>query len=140
MEGAVRSLTTRTAPEDHRHQLVRYVIVGGCGYVIAMAIYAIGLASGASAYAAIIPAFVLNGAFNFVVNRRWSFPASGRPVRSELFRFCVVAAGTLVANYCVMYLLHDVAGLAAIPAQAITILAVVPVGFLGNKLWSFDAS
>ncbi len=47
--------------------------------------------------------------------------------------------GSLVANYATLYVLHDVAGLAAVPAQALAILVATPVGFLGNKLWSFRA-
>jgi putative flippase GtrA len=137
MEGVARSFTTQRAPERHGPQLVRYLVVGGCGYVLGMAIYAAQVAVGVSAYAAVIPAFVLNGAFNFVLNRRWSFPASGRPVHSELLRFCVVAAATLLANFVVLRLLHGGIGLAPVPAQALTVVLVTPVGFLGNRQWSF---
>jgi putative flippase GtrA len=139
MEGAVRQRLSRGAP-THAEQLIRYLVVGGCGYLLAMAIYAGQYAAGVSAYAAVPAAFVLNGAWNFVLNRWWSFPPTGRPVRTELTRFCVVAAASLVANYSVLYLLHHVAGMAAVPAQALAIVIVTPVGFLGNKLWSFDAA
>jgi putative flippase GtrA len=132
-----RVLTTR-AP-GHAEQLVRYVAVGGAGYVLAMAIYSLEIVLGVSAYVAIWPAFVANGVFNFVLNRAWSFPSSGLPVRTEALRFCTVAAMTLVANYAVFYLLHGVAGLPPVPAQALTIVLVTPIGFLGNKLWSFRA-
>jgi putative flippase GtrA len=30
--------------------------------------------------------------------------------------------------------------LAAVPAQALAILIALPIGFLGNKLWSFRAA
>jgi putative flippase GtrA len=121
-------------------QLVRFLIVGACGYVLAMAIYSGQIAAGISAYAAVPAAFILNGLFNFTLNRLWTFPPSGRPVTSELARFCAVAAGSLVVNYGALYVLHDVVGLAAVPAQALAIIIATPVGFLGNKLWSFGAA
>lgn len=107
--------------------------------MLAMAVYSAEIAVGVSAYAAVLPAFVLNGVFNFVANRAWSFPQSGLTVPTELRRFLVVAAVTLASNYAALHLMHDVAGLAAVPAQAIAIVLVAPIGFLGNKLWSFRA-
>jgi dolichol-phosphate mannosyltransferase len=116
---------------------VRFGIVGALGYVLAMAVYAAQIALGVSAYAAVPAAFVLNGLFNFTLNKLWTFPPSGRALGAELVRFWVVGAGSLVVNYCALYVLHDVAGIAPVPAQAAAIVAATPVGFLGNKLWSF---
>jgi putative flippase GtrA len=127
------------APETGT-QLIRFLIVGGCGYVLAMAIYSGQIAAGVSTYAAVPAAFILNGLFNFTLNRLWTFPPSGRPVTSELGRFCAVAALSMIVNYGALYLLHDGAGLAAVPAQALAIIIATPVGFLGNKLWSFGAA
>jgi putative flippase GtrA len=126
-------------PRDHREEMVRFVIVGGCGYVLAMALYAAEIELGVSPYVAVPPVFVLNGLFNFTFNRLWSFPRSGRRVHDELGRFALVAAASLATNYGVLYLLHDVAGLAAVPAQALAVIAATPVGFLGNKFFSFAA-
>ena len=124
-------------PQDHRDEMLRFLVVGGFGYVLAMLFYAALIAAGVSPYVAVPPVFVFNGLFNFTLNRLWSFPRSGRPVHHELGRFVVVAAGSLAANYTVLYLLHDVAGLAPVPAQALAIVAATPVGFLGNKFFSF---
>ena len=121
-------------------QLTRYVIVGACGYVLAMALYAAEIAAGVDPYVAVPPVFVANGLFNFFLNRLWSFPPSGLLLRTELGRFCVVALGSLVVNYASLYVLHDVAGNPPVPAQALAIVIATPVGFLGNKLWSFNAS
>lgn len=118
-------------------QLARYVVVGGCGYVLALVLYAAQLAAGVPPFTAVPLAFVANGFFNFFLNRVWSFPASGRRVHSELARFAVVAVGSLVVNYTMLFLFHRVAGIPALPAQAMAIVVAMPVGFLGNKLWSF---
>jgi putative flippase GtrA len=131
--------TSRSALDGSRGQLFRYVVVGGCGYVLAMVLYAGQVAAGVSPYAAVPVAFVANGLFNFALNRAWSFPASGRPVRSELARFGVVALASLVVNYATLYLLYGVAGMPPVPAQALAIIVAVPVGFLGNQRWSFRA-
>ncbi len=136
MSSLIEPISAR-GTHDPATQLVRFGVVGALGYLLAMAVYASQIAVGVSAYAAVPAAFILNGLFNFVLNRLWTFPPSGRSIGSELVRFWVVGAASLVANYCALYLLHDVAGLAAVPAQAIAIVAATPVGFLGNKLWSF---
>lgn len=120
-----------------RGEALRYLIVGGCGYVLAMALYASEVWSGVPTFAAVPLAFVANGLFNFFLNRYWSFPASGRRISSELGRFAVVALASLIVNYAMLYILHVVAGIPAVPAQAIAIVVATPVGFVGNKLWSF---
>lgn len=124
-------------PRDHQDELLRFVVVGACGYVLAMVLYAGQIAAGVSAYGAVPLTFVANGLFNFTLNRRWSFGPSGRPVHDELARFGLVALGSLVVNYGTLFVLHGLAGVAAVPAQAVAILVAVPVGFLGNKLFSF---
>ena len=122
---------------DARGELVRYSIVGGCGYLLALALYAGQLGVGVSPYAAVPLPFIANGLFNFFANRAWSFPHSGRPLRGEMTRFVVVAAGSLVVNYATLSLLLSTTSLPPLAAQAIAIVAALPVGFLGNKLWAF---
>ncbi len=51
-------------------------------------------------------------------------------------RFLVVSVGALAANLLFLRLLVAV-GLGKIVAQAIAIILVTPLNFLGNKLWSF---
>jgi putative flippase GtrA len=128
------------APVGSRQQLLRYLVVGGCGYVLALVLYAGQLAVGVPPFTAVPLAFVANGLFNFAVNRIWSFPSSGRTVQHELGRFGIIALASLVVNYGSMYLLYEVVGVAALPAQALAIIIATPVGFLGNKLWSFRAA
>lgn len=128
-----------TRPEQTAGQLVRYSIIGGCGYLLAMALYGLQIAAGVEPYTAVPAAFVANGMFNFFANRAWSFPGSGRPLRHEFTRFWIVGLVSLVVNYACLYVLYDVAGMPPVPAQALAIVAATPVGFLGNKLWSFRA-
>jgi putative flippase GtrA len=118
-------------------QLVRYLIVGGCGYVLAVACYAGALAIGVPPYPAVVIVFALNGVFNFTLFRRWAFPRSGNRVGTEARRFAVVALVTLAANYAVFGALYSLAGLPPLAAQALAIVAVTPIGFVANRSWSF---
>lgn len=140
MTSVLRRAPGGADPARSAGQLVRYVIVGAAGYALAMGIFAAELALGVSPFAAVPLPFVANGLFNFWLNRVWSFPASGRPVRSELSRFGVVAGASLIVNYGVFYLLLEVAGMPPLPAQALAIIVATPVGFIGNKVWSFGAA
>jgi len=129
-------------PADHRigPQAVRYLIVGGSGYVLAIAVYALLIAIGTPPYPAVVAIFVLNGLYNFVMMRIWAFPSSGRRAHGDLLRFCVVAAGSLVINYASFALLYSLLGLPAVVAQGLAIAIAAPFGFLANRAWSFSAA
>lgn len=133
------ALLTRDVVEHPFAQMLRYGAVAGCGYVLAIAVYAGALAIGVPPYPAIIIAFVLNGLFNFAVIRIWAFPPSGRRPSSELRRFAVVAAGSLIINYGSFAILYSVLDVPATLAQAIAIAIAAPFGFIANRLWSFGA-
>lgn len=126
--------------ETAHGQLLRYLVVGGCGYLLAMAAYAALTGAGVPAYPAVAVVFVLNGAFNFTLFRLWAFPASGRDAHSELGRFCVVALVSLAVNYSSFALLYSLIGLPAVPAQALAIVIATPAGFVLNRVWSFGAA
>ena len=50
--------------------------------------------------------------------------------------FLVVSLAALAANLGVLAALVEL-GVPEVPAQAIAIVVVTPLSFLGNKLWSF---
>jgi putative flippase GtrA len=52
-------------------------------------------------------------------------------------RFFVVAFAGLLVNQFWLVVFLDVLGLGKIVSQAIAIVLVLPLNFLGNKLWSF---
>lgn len=128
----------RSAPDGRvASQLVRYGVVAGSGYLLAIALYTGELAIGVAPYPALGIAFVLNGLYNFTLMRIWAFPPSRRGVRSDLGRFCSVAAFSLVVNYLSFAALYSGADLAATTAQRLAILIAAPITFLANRLWSF---
>jgi putative flippase GtrA len=130
--------TLLSGPTEHPTvQIVRYGVVAGCGYLLAIAIYSGELAIGIAPYVALGIAFVLNGIFNFVLVRLWAFPPSGRTLGSDFGRFCIVAAASFVVNYASFAVLYSALGLGAATAQRLAILIAAPVTFLANRLWSF---
>lgn len=118
-------------------QLMRYAIVVGFGYLLAVALYSGELDIGIPAYVGFGLAFILNGLFNFTLLRIWVFPPSGRGFRGDLLRFCVVATSSFVVNYTSFAVLYSVIGLAATTSQRLAIVIGAPITFLANRLWSF---
>jgi putative flippase GtrA len=116
-------------------QLLQFSVVGASGYVINLGIYALLLGLGAHTAAAI--SFVVSAANNYWWNRHWTFAHAKGHFGYQGMRFFVVSAIAFAANQVWLFLLLDVAGLGKLVAQAIAILLVVPMNFIGNKLWSF---
>jgi putative flippase GtrA len=133
----IRQILLSRPVEHPTVQVIRYGLIAGCGYLLAIAIYSGELAIGIPPYAALGVAFVLNGLFNFTLIRIWAFPPSGRAVKSDLSRFAIVAAVSFVFNYASFAVLYSAIGLGASTSQRLAILIAAPVTFLLNRLWSF---
>jgi putative flippase GtrA len=126
--------------KDHlAGQLLRYLLVAGAGYLFALAVYASALNVGINPYAAVAITFALNGLFNFVGFRIWTFQPSGRRPTGELARFCVVASGSLLVNYASFAIFYELVELPALLAQAMAIAVAAPFGFVANRQWTFRA-
>jgi putative flippase GtrA len=136
MIGETLSLRPVTHPAA---QLIRYAVIVSCGYLLAITIYSGELSVGIAPYLGLGVAFVLNGAFNFLLLRTWAFPSSGRGIGSEIGRFCVVAVASFMVNYAVFAVLYSAIGIAPDTSQRIGILIAAPVTFAGNRVWSFRA-
>jgi putative flippase GtrA len=120
-------------------QMIRYGLIAGCGYLLAIAAYSGELAIGIAPYLGLGIAFVLNGLFNFALIRMWAFPPSGRRLHVDLSRFALVAAGSFVVNYASFAVLYSLAGLGAETSQRLAILIAAPVTFIANRVWGFRA-
>ena len=118
-------------------QLVKFCVVGGTGYVVNLAVYALLVAGFDVHYIpAAVCSFLVAVTNNYTWNRLWTFRAQRGHVAWQGMRFLVVSTLALGANLLVLHLLVT-AGLGKIPAQAIAIVLVTPINFVGNKLWSF---
>ena len=118
-------------------QLLKFCVVGASGYAVNLAVYALLVRRAQVHYIpAAVGSFVVAVTNNYTWNRHWTFRRQRGHVAYQGLRFLVVAVVTLGANIGILRLLVDV-GVGKILAQAIAIVLVTPLNFVGNKLWSF---
>ena len=121
-------------------QLVKFGVVGGIGYVINLAVFAVLVeALGVHHILAAVVAFCVAVTNNFLWNRRWTFRATEGHPGFQAARFLTVSVLALGVNLILLYLLVDVAGAPELPSQALSVAAAMPFNFIGNKLWTFGA-
>ena len=118
-------------------QLGKFVAVGTSGYVVNLAVYS-ALVSGPGLHylVAAVCSFLVAVTNNYAWNRLWTFRHQRGHVAYQGMRFLVVSVAALGANLLILHALVS-AGVGKIPAQAIAIILVTPLNFVGNKLWSF---
>jgi dolichol-phosphate mannosyltransferase len=118
-------------------QLAKFGAVGASGYVVNLVVYAVLLKwAGLHYLGAAFCSFLVAVANNYWWNRHWTFRGQRGHFAYQGMRFAAVSAVALAANLVVLRLLVAL-GLGKLVAQAIAIIAVTPLNFLGNKLWSF---
>lgn len=138
-----RALANRIALATRRPanwvQLLKFGVVGGSGYLVNLAVFAVlaGLLGMHYVPAAII-AFCVAVSSNFLGNRRWTFgPGDGR-AGFQAARFFTVSIAALLINLAVLEALVSVS-VGKLAAQAIAVALAMPFNFVGNKLWAFAA-
>ena len=118
-------------------QLGKFCVVGAVGYLINLAVYDALLHEGVHYLVAATCSFLVAVTSNYTWNRVWTFRELRGHFGVQGMRFFVVSLAALGANLFVLHLLIAQGGLAKLPAQAVAIVAVTPLNFVGNKLWSF---
>jgi putative flippase GtrA len=119
-------------------QLARYAIVGVIGYVISVATFAVLYhVAGASPWIAATGAFCLALTNNFLWNRHWTFQAGEGHAGFQATRFVLINIAAFIFSLGVLRLMIDVAGLPAVSAQAIAVLAAAPPNYVAHRIWSF---
>ena len=118
-------------------QLVRFCVVGATGYAVNLVVYSLlVLEFGVHYVPAAICSFLVAVTNNYTWNRLWTFRAQRGHVAYQGMRFLIVSTLALLANLVVLHFLVE-AGASEVLAQAIAIVLVTPLNFVGNKLWSF---
>ncbi len=121
-------------------QLVRFGLVGGVGFVVNLAVYALCVHSiGLDYHIAAVVAWIVAVMNNFVLNRHWTFDARDGRAGFQAIRFVAVSLFAFAFSLLLLTLLVEAAGLSKVPAQALAVAGATPLNFLGNKLWSFRA-
>jgi putative flippase GtrA len=120
-------------------QLAKFAAVGAAGYVVNLVVYTALLRGAGWHYAAAATgSFLVAVTNNYVWNRVWTFREERGHVGFQGLRFLVVALVAYVANLGILSALIAF-GTDKVLAQAIAIVLVTPLNFIGNKLWSFRA-
>jgi putative flippase GtrA len=137
MEVTVRS-RAHTVLRTRRHwvQLGKFCAVGAVGYGINLAIYAALLHAGFHYLLAATGSFLVAVTSNYMLNRHWTFRDRRAGIAAQGMRFFVVSLASLGANLLVLHALISF-GAGKLVGQAIAIVLVTPLNFVGNKLWSF---
>ncbi|HVD87212.1 MAG TPA: GtrA family protein [Solirubrobacterales bacterium] len=119
-------------------QLFKFGLVGGSGYLINLAVFAL-LASnfGVHHAAAAVGAFAVAVANNFLWNRYWTFGPGEGPAHFQAARFFAVSLASLGLNLIILEALLSGTAISELAAQAIAVGMAMPFNFLGNKLWTF---
>jgi putative flippase GtrA len=121
-------------------QLAKFCTVGASGYVVNLSVYtALLKLAGLHYLLAAVGSFLVAVTNNYVWNRVWTFRHQRGGIAYQGARFLVVAVLALAANLIVLQALVSL-GMGKVLAQAIAIVLVTPLNFLGNKLWSFRAA
>lgn len=134
-----RHRATRALRQRHNwEQLAKFCIVGVTGYGVNIAVYALLLNWANLNYRiAATGSFLVAVTNNYVWNRLWTFRHQRGHVAYQGIRFLIVSLLTYGANLALLTLFVEVAGIGKIVSQAIAVVLVTPLNFLGNKLWSF---
>jgi len=133
------SVSSRTAAALRRRhnwvQLAKFGVVGATGYVINLAVFASLLGWGAHIAAAI--SFIVAAASNYWWNRHWTFVGQKGSFAMQGARFYAVSIVAFAVNQLWLVIFIDWLHWRKVLSQAIAIVLVTPLNFLGNKLWSF---
>jgi putative flippase GtrA len=119
-------------------QLLKFGLVGGSGYLINLAVFALLAGSfGVHHSLAAVGAFCVAVTNNFVWNRYWTFGPGEGSAPFQAARFFAVSLASLGLNIAVLELLIANHAVGDLTAQAIAVAVAMPFNFLGNKLWTF---
>jgi putative flippase GtrA len=122
-------------------QLARFCAVGASGYAVNLVVYTLLLrAAGLHYLVAATGSFLVAVTSNYTWNRLWTFRGERGHLGYQGLRFLAVSTVALAANLVILRLLVGELGVGKVLAQAIAIVLVTPLNFVGNKLWSFGRS
>ena len=121
-----RTRATQALRRRHNwEQLAKFCVVGATGYVVNLHYRLAATGS-----------FLVAVTSNYTWNRLWTFRHQRGHVAYQGLRFFIVSLVVYGANLVLLTVFVE-SGLGRIVSQAIAVVLVTPLNFLGNKLWSF---
>jgi putative flippase GtrA len=133
----VRARASRALRRPHNWvQLAKFSTVGATGYVVNLAVYASLVEAGLHYNLAAFCSFLVAVTNNYTWNRIWTFRGQRGHIAYQGIRFLIVSLIALAANETLLTAFVAL-GMGKIVAQAVAVALVMPINFVGNKLWSF---
>jgi putative flippase GtrA len=121
-------------------QLIRFGAVGASGFAVNIIVFAICVhLIGIDFRLASVFAYLVSVMSNFWLNRHWTFSAKADHPARQAIKFFAVSLVAYGFSYVILVSLVDSTGMEKVFAQAIAVLASMPLSFIGQKLWSFKA-
>jgi putative flippase GtrA len=117
-------------------QLAKFCTVGAVGYAVNLAVYSALIDAGMHFNLAAACSFLVAVTNNYTLNRLWTFRGQRGHVGYQGLRFFVVSLLALGANE-LLLTAFVAAGIGKVTSQAVAVVLVTPINFVGNKLWSF---
>lgn len=117
-------------------QLAKFCVVGASGYVVNLIVYTLLLHAGLHYLLAATCSFLVAVTSNYFLNRAWTFHDRRGHAGVQGLQFLLVSTASLGANLLALHILISL-GAGKLVGQAIAIVLVTPLNFLGNRLWSF---
>jgi putative flippase GtrA len=134
---AARERATSALRRPHNWvQLAKFCTVGAVGYVVNLVVYSTLIDAGLHYNLAAACSFLVAVTNNYTWNRLWTFRGQRGHFGYQGARFLVVSLLALGANE-LLLTGFVAAGIGKLLAQAIAVVLVTPINFVGNKLWSF---
>ena len=140
MSNGASSIATRASSALRRPhnwvQLAKFCTVGVAGYAVNLLVYTTLVHAGLHYNLAAACSFLVAVTNNYTWNRLWTFRGQRGHVGYQGLRFLVVSGFALAAN---LVILHTLVQLweREVLSQAVAIVLVTPLNFVGNKVWSF---
>src|SRR5437879_10690900 len=131
----IRARATRALRRRHNwEQLAKFCVVGASGYIVNLGVYALLLNWANLDYRlAATGSFLVAVTNNYTWNRAWTFRHQRGHMAHQGLRFLIVSVIVYGANVALLTGFVE-AGLGKIVSQAIAVVLVTPLNFLGNKL------
>jgi putative flippase GtrA len=137
-DAGLRGRASNALRQRHNwEQLVKFCVVGASGYVVNLLVY-VSLLNGADLHyrSAATGSFLVAVTNNYLWNRFWTFRHRRGHFGYQGLRFLLVSVLVYLGNLAILTALVEL-GVGKILSQAIAIVLVTPLNFVGNKLWSF---
>jgi putative flippase GtrA len=126
-------------PANHK-QAIRFLCVGGSGYVVNNIAFALLLhAFGVQHTVAFWIASLIGTTNNFWWNRTWTFDAKHHHIGKQGVRFLLVSLLVSGLAYVIYLGLVGATGMDKVLANALAYVIATPFSFVAQKLWSFKA-